>query len=97
MASDATQGAVPISSDQQGYFELAEAPAGSLSFETRSAPRLAIRGVNLQPGGEQDVVLVLDWGKEELTGSVVGERGEPIAGAELSLSWGHSSGDGVPR
>ncbi len=93
VASGATQGAMPISSDDQGYFELAEAPAGSLTFDTRSSPRLAVRGVTLQPGGEQDVVLVLDWGEEELTGEVGGERGEPIAGAEVSLSWSHASGD----
>jgi hypothetical protein len=91
-ASGATQGAFPISSDEQGYFELAEAPAGSLSFDTRSSPRLAIRGVTLQADGERDVVLVLDWGEEELTGEVRGERGVPIAGAELSLSWSHASG-----
>jgi hypothetical protein len=93
VASGATQGAVPISSDEQGYFELAEAPAGSLSFDTRSSPRLAIRGVTLQAGGERDVVLVLDWGEEELTGEVGGQRGEPIAGAEVSLSWSHASGN----
>jgi protocatechuate 3,4-dioxygenase beta subunit len=92
-ASGAIQGAVPISSDQQGYFELAEAPAGSLSFDTRSSPRLAIRGVDLQAGGDQDVVLVLDSGEEELSGKVRGERGDPIAGAELSLSWAHASGN----
>jgi hypothetical protein len=92
-ASGATQGALPITSDEQGYFELAEAPAGSLTFDTRSSPRLAIRGVTLQAGGERDVVLVLDWGEEELTGEVRGERGVPIAGAEVSLSWSHASGN----
>jgi protocatechuate 3,4-dioxygenase beta subunit len=92
VASGATQGALPISSDEQGYFELAEAPAGSLSFDTRSSPRLAIRGVTLQAGGERDVVLVLDSGEEELTGEVRGERGVPIAGAEVSLSWSHANG-----
>jgi hypothetical protein len=92
-ARGATQGALPISSDEQGYFQLAEAPAGSLSFDTRSSPRLAIRGVTLQAGGEREVVLVLDWGEEELTGEVGGERGEPIAGAEVALSWSHASGD----
>jgi hypothetical protein len=95
VASGATQGALPISSDEQGYFQLAEAPAGSLSFDTRSSPRLAIRGVTLQAGGERDVVLVLDWGEEELTGEVGGERGEPIAGAEVSLSWSHASGNAL--
>lgn len=92
MASGATQGALPITSDRRGYFELAEAPAGSIIFDTRSSPRLSVRGIDLPAGGDRDVVLVLDWGKEELTGEVLGERGEAIAGAEVSLSWSDANG-----
>jgi hypothetical protein len=93
VSSAATRSAVPISSDERGYFELAEAPAGSLSFDTRSSPRLAVSGVLLPADGEREVILVLDWGDQELIGEVVGERGEPIAGAEVSLSWSHANGD----
>ena len=66
--------------------------SAALYIQAASFPRLAIRGVTLQAGGERDVVLVLDSGEEELTGEVRGERGVPIAGAEVSLSWSHTSG-----
>jgi hypothetical protein len=93
LSSGATRSAVPISGDERGYFELTEAPAGSLIFHTRSSPRLAVHGVVLPAGGERDVLLVLDWGEQELTGEVLGERGEPIAGAEVSLSWSRANGN----
>jgi hypothetical protein len=92
VARGATHSAVPISSDERGEFELAEAPAGSLSFDTRSSPRLSISGVVLPADGERDVALVLDWGEEELNGEVLDDRGDPVAGAQVSLSWSHASG-----
>jgi hypothetical protein len=95
VSSVATRNALPISSDERGDFELADAPAGSLSFGTRASPRLAVQGVELAAGAERDVVLVLDWGEQEITGQVVDERGDPIAGAEVSLSWSYANGDVV--
>jgi hypothetical protein len=91
--SAATRSAQPIASDEWGDFELAEAPAGSLSFDTRTSPRLSVKGVVLPAGGERDLVLVLDRGVHELSGVVIGEGGDPVAGAEVSLGWSHSNGD----
>jgi hypothetical protein len=88
----ATRSAVPITSDAEGYFELAEAPAGDLSFDTRSSPRLTVSGVSLPADGEADVRLVLDSGDHELEGRVLGDRGDPVGGAEVSLSWSHGRG-----
>jgi len=93
VSSAATRSAVPISGDERGDFLLAEAPAGSLTFDTRSSPRLEVHGVVLPAGGERDVLLVLDWGEQELTGEVVDDRGDPVAGAEVSLFWSHANGD----
>jgi hypothetical protein len=85
--------AVPVSGDQRGFFKLEEAPAaGSLSFDTRSSPRLYVSGLTLRADGEADVLLVLDWGEEELSGEVLDDRGDPVAGAQVSLSWSHASG-----
>jgi hypothetical protein len=93
VSSGATRSALPITSDEWGDFELEEAPAGSISFDTRASPRLVQNGVVLPAGGEREVVLVLDWGEHELTGAVIGEGGDPIAGAEALLSWSHANGD----
>ena len=84
--------AVPVSGDERGYFELEEAPAGSLSFDTRASPRLRISGPTLRAGGEAEVLLVLDSGDQEMAGEVLDDRGDPVAGAQVSLSWSHASG-----
>jgi hypothetical protein len=92
MSAGATRSAVPITSDAEGYFELAEAPAGDLSFDTRSSPRLIVSGVTLLAEGEADVRLVLDTGDHELEGRVLDDRGDPVGGAEVFLSWSHDRG-----
>ncbi len=84
--------ALPVSSDEQGFFELADAPAGSLSFDTRASPRLRVSGLMLREGGDADVLLVLDSGDHEMAGKVLDDRGDPVAGAQVSLSWSHASG-----
>jgi len=84
--------AVPVSGDERGFFELEEAPASSLSFNTRTSPRLHVSGLTLRAGGEADVLLVLDWGEQEMAGVVLDDRGDPVAGAQVSLSWSHASG-----
>jgi hypothetical protein len=83
---------LPVSADERGYFELEEAPAGSLRFDTRVSPRLLVSGLTLRAGGEADVLLVLDSGEQELAGKVLDDRGDPVAGAQVSLSWSHASG-----
>lgn len=90
---DAVRSAVPISSDERGYFELAEVPAGSLIFDTRASPRLVVSGVFLPAEGEREVMLVLDWGDQVMTGEVVDDRGDPVGGAEVSLSWSDTNGE----
>jgi hypothetical protein len=89
LTTAAVRGAVPITSDDRGYFELNEAPAGSVSFDTRSSPRLQISGVSLPEGGEADVWLVLDWGTYEMAGRVLDDRGDPVGGARVILGWSH--------
>lgn len=74
--------------DDGGRFEVEDVPAGSLLFETRSFPRLSVRGITLEPGdGERDLTLVLDWGEHSFSGSVVDEGGAPVPGARVQLSW----------
>jgi protocatechuate 3,4-dioxygenase beta subunit len=91
----AVRSAVPITSDERGYFELAEAPAGSLSLDTRSSPRLRVTGISLPARGEVDVLLVLDWGDHEMEGKALDDRGDPVGGADVSLSWSHDRGGPV--
>lgn len=93
LSSAAVRSAVPITADERGYFELSDAPAGDLVFDTRSSPRLAVNGISLRAGGEADILLVLDRGDEVMTGQVFDDRGDPVAGAQVSLSWSHENGD----
>ena len=90
LTTAAVRGALPITGDDRGYFELDEAPAGIVSFDTRSSPRFQITGVSLPEGGEADVWLVLDWGTYEMAGEVLDDRGDPVGGARVILGWSHA-------
>jgi hypothetical protein len=91
-SSAAVRSSVPVSGDERGYFELAEAPAGTISFDTRAEPRLRVSGLTLRSGGDADVLLVLDAGEEQMTGEILDDRGDPVAGAQVTLSWSRASG-----
>ena len=93
----ATRSAIPVSSDERGYFDIDAAPAGRVSFDTRSSPLLRVSGVTLPADGEADVELVLDWGLHTLVGSVLDEDRRPIAGAQVSLSWSQRDGNTTSR
>lgn len=88
----ATRSAIPVAGDDRGNFDLDAAPAGTVIFDTRSSPLLRVVGATLPAGGQADVELVLDWGEEAMTGLVLDDRGDPVAGAQVSLSWSHSGG-----
>ena len=78
---------LPVSGDEDGRFVVEDAPEGTLMITTRSVPHLEVMGVTLRPGQQKEVELVLDWGEDEFEGTVVNERGDPVAGAKLSLTW----------
>ena len=86
---------VLITGDERGEFRVDTAPTGQLAFTTRRVPHLLVRGPLLTPGTEADVLLVLDEGSYELTGTVVGERGVPVEGAVLKLSWFYKQGGSI--
>jgi protocatechuate 3,4-dioxygenase beta subunit len=81
-----------VSTDSDGYFLVEQAPEGALRFGTRSRPHLEISGISLAAGDDEEVVLVVDWGEHGLSGEVLDERGSPLAGARVQLSWSHASG-----
>jgi hypothetical protein len=91
-SSDARAQPVQVVSDDGGSFSVDQAPAGQASCSTRSAPQLAVNGITIVPGETQDVLLVLDWGDLLIEGHVIDDRGSPVAGAQVALSW--SSGEG---
>jgi hypothetical protein len=86
-STQASELLVQVSGDAEGHFVVEEAPAGDLTLK---APGLLIRGIHLPPGSEEEVLLVLDWGDHVLSGRVVDDRGGPVAGAQLDLSWLHT-------
>jgi adhesin HecA-like repeat protein len=85
---------VEVTGDDNGYFTVENAPAGNLSFSTRSKPQITVSGVTLEPGGSADVELVIDWGNNEVSGRVRDDSRRPVPGASVQLS-GQYSGRGV--
>jgi hypothetical protein len=86
-----------VTSDGGGRFEVEKVPEGDLIFETRSLPMFSVRGVQLKPEKEKEseVTILLDWGNNQLSGTVVeDEGGLPVPGAAVSLYWARSQ-DGV--
>ncbi len=80
---------VELIGDGAGYFDLQEVPAGSLTFQTRSLPRFRVGVLELAPGGDELVELVLDLGTAELEGRVLDGHGNAVVGAEVTLGWTH--------
>lgn len=80
--------ALAVTSDENGYFVVEEAPVGKLTFSTTG---FVVRGVSLGSAAQGDVRLVLDWGNHVLRGVVVDDRGRALAGARVDLSWLHES------
>ena len=89
-SADAIGRALPLTSDADGHFEVDQVPVGALTFETRSEPRLFVRGLSLAEGSEADVEIVLDWGTDDVAGSVVDADGNPVSAARVTLTWQHA-------
>jgi hypothetical protein len=83
-----------VSSDADGNFALAEAPAGELVMASQSTPAILVRGVRLDPGDELHVPLILDWGEHEIRGLVVDRYGNPVPASRIVLKWFHQA-DGI--
>ncbi|HVR75112.1 MAG TPA: carboxypeptidase-like regulatory domain-containing protein [Planctomycetota bacterium] len=81
-----------ITSDDAGRFEVEGVPQGDILFETRSAPRLTVRGVTLSGDALDEAAIVLDRGPHSLRGTVVDETRVPVAGASVTLFWTHRDG-----
>ena len=73
--------------DGSGNFVVEKAPAGELRLKTKSSPYYTVDGIRLEPGAEQQVTVVLDWGYDEIQGRVVNEDGQPVAVPNISLTW----------
>jgi hypothetical protein len=87
-STQASDKALAVTSDHNGYFLVEEAPVGKLTFST---PGFVVRGFSLGSGAEGEVRLVLDWGDHVLRGAVVDALGRALAGARVDLSWVHES------
>jgi protocatechuate 3,4-dioxygenase beta subunit len=81
-----------VSGDLEGYFSVEDLPEGDVSFQTRSAPFLAVSGIRLSGPATENVRLKLDVGDRVVDGHVVDSRGLPLAGSRVSLSWSDSDG-----
>ncbi len=89
----AGQSAIPVVTDSAGQFWLPDIAAGVMQLETRSLPRLEARGIQIEAGRDNQAVVPMDWGEQWLFGTVLDERGSPVAGATVSLQWGEQFPD----
>jgi len=84
-------GRLMVSADDGGYFAVENSPTGSLMFMSQSEPRFTVSGITLEAGTEKNVEVVIDWGNYEMTGWVRDELSNPLAAAEIGLSWNENS------
>lgn len=75
-----------VATDEQGYFAVEDVPEGRLRLETRF-PLLYVQGLELAPGADESVLLVLDSGEHVLSGKVLDPLGNPVGGAQVHLGW----------
>lgn len=94
VANDDPRDALLVTGDDRGRFRVEDAPTGRITFTARTQSRLRVSGPLVTPGAEAEVTLVLDDGAYELRGRVVEDRGVPVPGATLRLSWAYRQ-DGV--
>lgn len=81
---------IEVRSDGAGRFEVDGVPSGRLKLAA-SGPLVVIEGAaSVEVGATVD--LVLDVGTQSIDGRVIDARGEPVAGAQLELVWGHRDG-----
>jgi protocatechuate 3,4-dioxygenase beta subunit len=90
-ASAAVPPTLPVTGDGFGDFFVDELPAGEVSFQTKSIPYISVSGIELAPGAEEYVQLILDWGNHMLEGYVLNSKDAPVPGAEVSLLWQHDN------
>jgi hypothetical protein len=76
-----------VTSDQSGYFEIHNVPDGRLRFESASFPRFIVGGIQLAAGSDIELDLKLDVGNQQIGGRVIDEGGNPVSGADITLSW----------
>jgi|GEM_PF-5148048 len=78
--------------DDVGRFQVDEIAAGELRVSTQSQPHMDISGITLAPGDNLDVTLVVDRGEHALSGVVIDANGQPVASAEVLLTWTQNNG-----
>jgi hypothetical protein len=89
--------AIPARSDADGSFSVESIPTGHLSLLANAPERIVIGGILLSPGADAYLTIRADWGPEQLSGRVVDAGSEPLAGAEVELSWAHVDPDATGR
>jgi protocatechuate 3,4-dioxygenase beta subunit len=82
-----------VTSDRDGQFTVTDLPAGEVSFFTQSSPFLRVIGLDFSPATQKSIQLALDFGSYTVGGHVVDPQGNPVAGAQVSLTWSHANGE----
>jgi hypothetical protein len=67
--------------------QLEELRAGKVELESRSLPLLQATELVLEPGRHHHVEIPLDWGDSWMLGQITNEKGEPVAGARVTVRW----------
>ena len=84
-----------VRSDAYGGFVIREAPAGESILASQAMPSFSVRGIEVRPGRESHVDLVVDWGNHELSGVVVDRNGQAVPASQVLLKWSHETDKGI--
>ncbi len=82
-----------FTTDSVGGFQLEGVPVGRLVFTTVQDQKvLSIKGFELPSNQQQAMNLIVDEGPYTINGTVNDHYGEPVAGANVLLSWNYNDG-----
>jgi hypothetical protein len=73
--------------DARGGFHVERVPAGDITIESGSRPRIVVDGFAVESGKHRQVRLRLGIGTTTVSGRAVTSTGEPLRGARVIVSW----------
>ncbi len=76
-----------VTSGTDGRFRAEGVPAGELTLETRTTPKVTVRGLRLEPGRELSATVPIGVGDRRVTGRVKLPNDSPVGGARIVVSW----------
>ena len=74
-------------SDADGRFRATDVPVGEVFLETRTLPKVTVRGLKLEPSQELSAKVSIGVGDRTVRGRVTHPDGTPAGGARVVVAW----------